>query len=60
MRGCRRNPSRNAQQFNEEVGTPNGTRDEWSGEQFTTIFERIDEIADAVRDTLQTQLSQRS
>jgi hypothetical protein len=38
---------------------PNGTRGEWSGEQFTTIFERIDEIADTVRDALQTQLSQR-
>jgi hypothetical protein len=45
--------------INEEVGMPNGTRGEWSGEQFTTIFERIDEIADTVRDALQTQLSQR-
>ena len=45
--------------INEEVGMPHGTRGEWSGEQLTTIFERIDEIADRVRETLRTQLSQR-
>ena len=45
--------------INEEVGMPNGTRGDWSHEQFTTIFERIDEIADTVRDTLRSQLSQR-
>lgn len=45
--------------INEAVGMPNGTRGEWSGEQLTTIFERIDEIADTVRDTLRSHLSQR-
>ncbi|MCT1355403.1 hypothetical protein [Gordonia sp. p3-SID1431] len=45
--------------INEAVGMPNGTRGEWSGEQLTTIFERIDKIADTVRDTLRSQLSQR-
>lgn len=45
--------------INEAVGMDNDTRREWTREQMTTIFERIDEIADTVRDTLQTQLSQR-
>ena len=45
--------------INEEVGMPTGTRGDWSREQFTTIFDRIDEIGDSVRDTLRTQLSQR-
>ncbi|TXH20892.1 MAG: helix-turn-helix domain-containing protein [Mycobacterium sp.] len=45
--------------INEAVGMDNNTRREWTREQMTTIFERIDEIADSVRDTLQTQLSQR-
>ena len=44
--------------INEEVGMPNGTRGQWSREQLTTIFERIDEIADTVRATLKTQLAQ--
>jgi DNA repair protein RadD len=44
--------------INEEVGMPNGTRGEWSREQLTTIFDRIDEIADTVRHTLRTQLAQ--
>ena len=37
---------------------PNGTRGDWSREQFSTIFDRIDEIADTVGDTLRSQLSQ--
>jgi DNA repair protein RadD len=45
--------------INEAVGMDNNTRREWTREQMTTIVERIDEIADTVRDTLQTQLSQR-
>ena len=43
--------------INEEVGMPNGTRGDWSREQFTTIFDRIDEIGDSVRDDLRSQLS---
>lgn len=45
--------------INEAVGMDNNTRRDWTREQMTTIFERIDEIADTIRDTLQTQLSQR-
>ncbi|MEW5808122.1 MAG: DEAD/DEAH box helicase family protein [Actinomycetota bacterium] len=45
--------------INEEVGMPNGTRGQWSGAQLTTIFERIDDLGDTVRDTLRTQLSER-
>ena len=45
--------------INEDVGMPNGTRGQWSREQLKTIFERNDEIAGTVRDTLRTQLSQR-
>lgn len=44
--------------INEAVGMPNGTRGDWSREQFSTIFDRIDEIADTVGDTLRSQLSQ--
>ena len=44
--------------INEEVGMPNGTRGEWSREQLQTIFERIDEIGDGVRETLRNQLRQ--
>ncbi|EUA42007.1 hypothetical protein I549_0482 [Mycobacterium avium subsp. avium 2285 (R)] len=44
--------------INEAVGMPNGTRGEWSRQQLQTIFDRIDEIGDNVRDTLASQLSQ--
>lgn len=41
--------------INEAVGMNNNTRSEWTREQLTTIFERIDDLGDTVR----TQLSER-
>ena len=46
--------------INQEIGMPNGTRGEWSHEQMTSIFDRLDEIADSVRDSLRIQLDQRN
>ncbi|WP_214514822.1 DEAD/DEAH box helicase [Rhodococcus sp. WY5] len=46
--------------INAEIGMPNGTRGEWSHEQMTSIFNRLDEIADSVRDSLRIQLDQRN
>lgn len=43
--------------INQAVGMPNGTRGDWSREQLHTIFERIDELGDTVRDTLREQLN---
>lgn len=45
--------------INEAVGMDNNTRGEWTREQLTAIFERIDDLGDTVRDTLRTQLSER-
>ncbi|ELB94342.1 type III restriction protein res subunit [Rhodococcus wratislaviensis IFP 2016] len=46
--------------INNAVGMPNGTRGDWSREQLKTIFDRIDEIGDDVRDTLRSQLIQKN
>ena len=43
--------------INQAVGMPNGTRGDWSRDQLQTIFERVDELGDNVRDTLRDQLN---
>lgn len=45
--------------INEAVGMDNNTRGEWTREQLSTIFERIDDLGDTVRDTLRAQRSER-
>lgn len=45
--------------INEAVGMDNNTRGAWTREQLSTIFERIDDLGDTVRDTLRAQLSER-
>lgn len=45
--------------INEAVGMDNNTRGEWTREQLSTIFERIDDLGDTVRDALRTRLSER-
>jgi len=45
--------------INEAVGMDSNIRAEWTREQLTTIFEPIDDLGDALRDSLRTQLSER-
>jgi DNA repair protein RadD len=42
--------------INNAIGMPGGTRGDWSGEQMQTIYERLDEIGDTVRDAISSQL----